>query len=789
MAIKTFYVTAGAPADGNGSEANPFSSIQEALDYADFRVKREDIGGVRLILSGHFKYEGSTSLGPGELNESLMEKNMVNAANSFIYIGEETGYSIMLEGKGPGDEQAIIDGNGKIRVIGNLACIELVLGKNLVITGGMAWFGGGICNASGYSNSILIVDGADIHGNTALSGGSALYCQRKLSIKDGFIHNNICNIDPKKNVVMRSGYIFPDTAVYSDGEAYITGGTIADNNSRGFWQFSEKCTISGGVIENNSGGGLYIASPAELLMTGGIIRNNSAVNGGGILFNGQDTDGNVYKEPLYKLEGGEIYGNKAKRGGGLYISQAFVTVKDCPIENNSAETGEDVFIGNEGFLFGKEGKGVYIDTWEDIVNDCAGRLPGTGAYIDKHEAALTLTRIGLKKHLAGKIWYNMAVFFDNYHYAYSLRAQFSQYAHDNWKTVEIERIIHDLEAAIKTAPTGQLPIEGDYYYQLGLVYLYGKKDKDAARTQFEKALELNPKHHGAQDFIVYLSRGSKRSNLVNVTEDPYILGKIADEDKTQELCDIAMRKTLFAAHVLELVPERFKTEEMCINCGRLLCFPEKWKTFEACAQAVRESFTFRDIPEKFKTYQFCLYALNFQADIIPYTPEACKTPELLLRAVQKWAGNLQYLPDDMKTPDICMKAVSAKGGMLEYVPDTLITEEMCLRAFLSETNRSVNLDWVPEQFKTVEICKAAVRARAQNLEYVPDVLKDRDMCLLAIKNDGTMLKFVPEKKRTKAMCEAALKTVSAPQYISDCIPKDFIADLRFNGRPLSWYIK
>ena len=61
--------------------------------------------------------------------------------------------------------------------------------------------------------------------------------------------------------------------------------------------------------------------------------------------------------------------------------------------------------------------------------------------------------------------------------------------------------------------------------------------------------------------------------------------------------------------------------------------------------------------------------------------------------------SLAYVPDHFKTPEMCNEAVSKKAYMLKYVPD----------------------------LKTQKMCEKAVEVDSWQLEYVPDNLKMQEM--------------------------------------------------------------
>jgi len=53
------------------------------------------------------------------------------------------------------------------------------------------------------------------------------------------------------------------------------------------------------------------------------------------------------------------------------------------------------------------------------------------------------------------------------------------------------------------------------------------------------------------------------------------------------------------------------------------------------------------------------------------------------------------------------------------------------------------LQYVPNEFKSKELCETAVNISGSSLKYVPEELKIDDICQKAVQNDSSALEFVP----------------------------------------------
>ena len=88
------------------------------------------------------------------------------------------------------------------------------------------------------------------------------------------------------------------------------------------------------------------------------------------------------------------------------------------------------------------------------------------------------------------------------------------------------------------------------------------------------------------------------------------------------------------------------------------------------------------------------------------------------------------------------------------VPEIVENKEK--RNWITE-KRFNNLEFIPREFKTRELCEKAVQDYGIMLEFVPEELKTKELCELALKSRGRALEFVPEDLKTQEMCEYAVE--------------------------------
>lgn len=129
------------------------------------------------------------------------------------------------------------------------------------------------------------------------------------------------------------------------------------------------------------------------------------------------------------------------------------------------------------------------------------------------------------------------------------------------------------------------------------------------------------------------------------------------------------------------------------------------------------------------------------------------------------AYNLQYVPTGYRTPGLCRKAVFESGLAIMFVPRFMITRVLCLLAIERQTTGA--LTRLDEEFHTEELClRALLNTRGNALAYVKR--KTPELCLAAVRLNGRELEHVPEEMRTTEICEAAwLNDFSAAEFFTE----------------------
>ena len=104
---------------------------------------------------------------------------------------------------------------------------------------------------------------------------------------------------------------------------------------------------------------------------------------------------------------------------------------------------------------------------------------------------------------------------------------------------------------------------------------------------------------------------------------------------------------------------------------------ENNKEYQKWLDEVRRYGVLILVPEEFKTKEICEIAVEKHGDNLQYVPEHLKSPELCKLAISEDGWALEYVPDKYKTPELCEIAVSNLGWALEFVPEEFKTLELC----------------------------------------------------------------------------------------------------------------
>lgn len=226
-------------------------------------------------------------------------------------------------------------------------CTGLVAGNHVI--GNSARVGGGV-HVVGQAP---VFERNTIANNTSINDGGGIYFHHSdgAVFRSNHVHHNHCDDDGGGVRVFETAMTLVDNLV-EDNTTGDGGGGIRVSHV--------PSVLIGNVVRNNdaggTGGGIDMDNDASTVMGGEISGNHASGSGGGIFHWLGPWEGAV-------LAGVTITGNRAHRGGGIFLDDNFkpVTMVGLVIAGNQADKGgglmvrgtdytirNSVFVGNEG---------------------------------------------------------------------------------------------------------------------------------------------------------------------------------------------------------------------------------------------------------------------------------------------------------------------------------------------------------------------------------------------------------------------------------------------------------
>ena len=129
--------------------------------------------------------------------------------------------------------------------------------------------------------------------------------------------------------------------------------------------------------------------------------------------------------------------------------------------------------------------------------------------------------------------------------------------------------------------------------------------------------------------------------------------------------------------------------------------------------------------------------------------------------------------DVYKSLNISIGTVMKNPEMLKFIPNHLKTKK-CVRMQLQnyliyKVTLKLPYLYVPDQYKSEQMCDKAILESGRTLKSVPDYCKNQDMCNKALDNYPRALEFVPECYKGQKMCDKVVNTHSSTiQFVPKC---------------------
>ena len=171
-------------------------------------------------------------------------------------------------------------------------------------------------------------------------------------------------------------------------------------------------------------------------------------------------------------------------------------------------------------------------------------------------------------------------------------------------------------------------------------------------------------------------------------------------------------------------------------------------------------------------------------------PDKRKTECVSFAAVCASAESLSYVPPESMSDRVILSALERDGSMLLSVPEEKRTEEMYLTAIKNNQGCEGILGELPKSMLTPELCQCAVESSGYNLEFVPEEMKTREMCRTSLYSsadlgyeDCDILQYIPYSD----VCLEGLDGYIAGRDAKELI--DLVHPKAFDSSIAGWFVE
>lgn len=236
-------------------------------------------------------------------------------------------------------------------------------------------------------------------------------------------------------------------------------------------------------------------------------------------------------------------------------------------------------------------------------------------------------------------------------------------------------------------------------------------------------------------------------------------------NKSEEELMVNNRNRRFSAvsqngYLIKKVPEDQQEENLCIVAvlqnGMALRYVIN-QTLDICLAAVAQNgAAFQYVKEEFRTPEIYRIALSSCGKMLRHIPAKDQTEEMCLLATRENPYSLRYVSKQF-LKDVMVKTVTNDGFAIKYIPTPNEDDEDEFRFYMELVKLSVKqngmaLKFIPKEYQTPSVCKAAIKNNPESFQYV--INQTLDICMYAVKVDGKLIKNVAEKYKAKCSLTA-----------------------------------
>ena len=252
---------------------------------------------------------------------------------------------------------------------------------------------------------------------------------------------------------------------------------------------------------------------------------------------------------------------------------------------------------------------------------------------------------------------------------------------------------------------------------------------------------------------------------IAVTNNGWAIKFVPLEYQTAEICKIAVTND---GSALQFIDQKNRTFEVCkiaiTNGANLADVPVKFRTFEVCKIAITNGANLADVPVKFRTFEVCKIALLKNPTLIGQVPldqiDRAQAEQLIRHAISKRSYLLGYIPLHFRTLEICEFAVDRGIDAIAHVPKEILNINFVKQAL------SIDFSDFRKEF--------AIQVLASVINNLPEDLQKTEIYTLFVKKSGMLLQYIPVQYRNLDICKIALrKSKRAIHYVPEPLKKYF----------------
>lgn len=126
-----------------------------------------------------------------------------------------------------------------------------------------------------------------------------------------------------------------------------------------------------------------------------------------------------------------------------------------------------------------------------------------------------------------------------------------------------------------------------------------------------------------------------------------------------------------------------------------------------------------------------------------------------IKALRGLQCSLQDIPEEERTQNVCRQAIRISAKDFYYVPEPLKSQELCALAMEKEP---VMLFFLPLHLQSISLYRQAVSKDGRLITSVPVGFRDEGMYLAAVRENGLSLEYIPSLEITPRIARAAVRS-------------------------------